>query len=304
MVNNPRTFSDVGGARDRGAREFKAHFVEREGSIMKVASKDVIVTHSTTPIRTVAALMRDNDVRRVPVIDAGSSRLEGIVAAIDILDFLGGGDKYNIIEKDYKGNFLAAINCPVGKIMWPAQYLSKKSDIEDVVDIMVNKKSSCIPVVEDEKSMKVIGLVSERDVLPESNDFGVLVRDVMSRNVINATPGMMISDVSKVMVRSRLRRLPVIEDEKLVGVVTALDVLGFLEKGNFKGVSAEENLSVRVSEVMEKVVTSVKPSDDLGLVCKLVKETGLGGFPVAEEDRLKGIVTTTDVVKWVYRDSI
>jgi len=244
--------------------------------------------------------MKDSDVRRVPVIDAGTSRLEGMVAAIDILDFLGGGDKYNIIERDYYGNFLAAINSPVKKIMMPALYLERRSSVADAADIVVGKRTSCIPIVDGARNMKVIGLVTERDLLPTAEDFGVRVRDVMRGDVITSSRGMMISDVSKIMVRNRLRRLPVIEDEKLVGVVTVLDVLGFLSRGNFKGVDAEENLSVRVEGVMEGNVVTVRPHDDLGVVCRLVRETGYGGFPVSEGGKLEGIVTTTDVLRWVY----
>ncbi|MCX6694921.1 MAG: CBS domain-containing protein [Candidatus Altiarchaeota archaeon] len=301
MASNPRTFSDVKGSGDRGPREFKTHIVKSEGAIMKVASSDVISTHQTNSIKNVAALIRENDVRRIPVIDAGTNRLEGIVAAIDILDFLGGGDKYNIIEKDYGGNFLAAINSPVKKIMRPATYLDVNASIDDAVGIMLDKRTSCIPIVDSGKSMKVVGLVSERDVLPEANDFGVKVKDVMQKNVITSSKGMAISDVSKVMVRSRLRRLPVVEDDKLLGVVTVLDVLGFLGMGSFKGVNAEENLDTKVEEIMESNVISVGSDDDLGVVCGMVRDTGYGGFPVAGDDNLYGIVTITDVLRWVYR---
>jgi len=300
MANNPRTFSDAKGSRDRGPREFKSHRQESEGSIMKVASTSVIATHPTNSIKNVAALMSENDVRRLPVIDAGTQRLEGLVAAIDILDFLGGGDKYNIIEKDYQGNFLAAINSPVNKIMRPALFIERKSSVEDAAEIMSGKRTSCIPVVDDGRGMTVIGLVTERDILPKADDFGVKVKDVMRKDVIASSRGMMISDVAKVMVRSGLRRLPVVEDDKLVGIVTVLDVLGFLGRGSFKGVDADENMSTRVDEVMERNVITVKPGDDLGLVCKLVHETGYGGFPVSDGGRLSGIVTTTDVLKWVY----
>ena len=303
MVLNPRKFSDTKGSRDRGSREFKAHFVSKEGSLMKVASSKVIATHPMNSIKNVAALMKDSDVRRLPVIDAGKNRLEGIVAAIDILDFLGGGDKYNIIEKDFHGNFLSAINSPVNKIMRPAMFLDSQSSVDDAVEIMIGKRSSCITIVENAKTMRVVGLVTERDLLPKAEDFGVKVGDVMQKNVITATKGMMLSDVSKVMVRSRLRRLPVIEDEKLVGIITVLDVLGFLEKGNFNSVNAEENLSVRTGSLMEKTIVSVSIGDDLGLVCKLVNETGYGGFPVAEDGKLLGIVTITDVLRHVYGGS-
>jgi CBS domain-containing protein len=303
MARNMKKYSDIKGSMDRGPKEFKTHVADREGDVMTVASKEVIATHPMNSIKNVAALMSKNDVRRVPVLDAGTKRLQGLAAAIDIMDFMAGGEKYNIILKDYNGNFLAAINCPIHKIMAEASFLDKKASVDDAINIILDKRTSCIPVIGDEDGMKVIALVTERDVLPLADEFGVEVGDVMTADAITSSLGMMISDVSKIMVRNRIRRLPVIREDKLIGVVTVFDILDFLAAGEFKGAGVEENLSTRVEEVMEKNVVSISPKDDLASVCRLVLETGYGGFPVAEGDDLKGIVTITDVLRWVYRES-
>lgn len=273
---------------------------KKEGEVMQLAAKEVLTTHPSNTIHNVAKLMQENDFRRIPVTNAGSGRLEGMAKAMDIIDFLGGGEKYNIIFKDYQGNFLAAINCPISKIMSKASYLSTQASVEDAVKTMLEQKTSSIPLVEDEGSLKVAAIVTERDVLPSAEEFGVPVSDVMQKKCVTATTGMMLSDVSKIMVRNRLRRLPVILEDEVVGVVTQFDVLRFLSRGEFKGVWADENLSVRVSDIMSGQVISLKPADDLAEAVKLVKETGLGGFPVIEKRRLAGIVTTTDVLKLIY----
>lgn len=302
MARAGKKYSDIKGSRDRGPKEFKTHVVDKHGDIMGVAEKNVITVSPLTAIKNVAALMKENDVRRIPVVDPGTKRLEGMARAIDILDFLGGGEKYNIITRDYGGNFLAAINAPITKIMKTNPvYLSKKSSVDDAVNIMIDRHSSCIPIVDDKDSMKVIAIVTERDILPPAVDFGIKIKQVMQKNVITSSPGMMMSDVSKIMVRNGLRRLPVLQLDKLVGVVTIFDVLGYLGKGEYKGVNAEENLSVRVEDIMQPEVISVSPEQDLGDICRLVRETGFGGFPVASDGKLEGIITTTDVFRWVYR---
>ncbi|MDD5111414.1 MAG: CBS domain-containing protein [Candidatus Altiarchaeota archaeon] len=221
--------------------------------------------------------------------------------AIDIIDFLGGGEKYNIIEKDYGGNFLSAINAPIIKLMNKNPvFLGKKASVQDAVGIITSQHTSCIPIVDDDDSRKVVAIVTERDILPPAVDFGVKIKDVMQTDVITSSPGMMLSDVSKIMVRNGLRRLPVVQLEKLAGVITVFDILGYLEKGSYKGINAEENLSVRVEDIMQPEVISVSPAQDMGDVCRLVRETGFGGFPVASDGRLDGIITTTDVFAWVY----
>jgi CBS domain-containing protein len=300
MSRNLNHYSDMKGGMDRGPKKHESHIAVRAGDVMKVASTEVISTHPSNSIKNTAALMRDHDVRRLPVIHAGSGKLEGLVTAVDILDFLGGGPKYNILMKDYGGNFLSAVNCPISKIMRPAQWLKKSASVEDAVKIILERHSSCIPVVDDEERMDVVGLVTERDILPAPGELGVAVAKVMNRRPIAASPGMMMADVSKVMVRNQIRRLPVIAEGRLAGVVTAFDVLGYLGDGDYKGVDAEENLSTRVEEIMESNVLTVAPEDDLGKVVEIVRDTGYGGFPVTKGDIVVGIVTTTDVLWWVH----
>ncbi len=286
--------------RDLGSKKFSSRKAKHEGDVMAIAEKNVVTTHRANTIRNVAQIMRKNDFRRIPVVDAGTNRLEGLAVAIDILDFLGGGEKYNIIEKDYKGNFLAAINCPIGKIMADAQFVDSGAQVDEVVDIILKKHTSAIPVVKDGKSREVVAIVTERDILPSATNFGIKVKDAMQKKCITSSAGMMLSDVSKIMVRNRLRRLPVIQEDRLTGIVTVFDVLGFLEKGNFKGVNAEENLSTRVNEIMETEIITMNPEQDLSAVSTLVKKTNLGGFPVVDDGKLLGIVTTTDVIREIY----
>ena len=289
-----------GGAQERGPRDFKTHVVKKEGNVMKIAEKNVVTTHPLNSVKNVAKLMKEHDFRRIPITDAGTKRLNGLATAIDILDFLGGGEKYNIIAKDYNGNLAAAVNCPISKIMREASFVDKTASVDDVVNIMLTKHTSAIPIVEDKKDKEVIAIVTERDVMPHADVYGVTVEEVMRTDPIIATPGMMVSDVSKIMVRNGFRRLPVIKEHQLVGVVTVFDVLEFLGYGEFHGTDAEEALSERVEEIMISEAVTVEGSQDLGEVAKLVKETGIGGFPVVKDGCVVGVVTISDLIKAVY----
>jgi len=289
-----------GGSQERGPRNFKTHVVRKEGNVVQIAERNVVSTHPLNSVKNVAKLMKEHDFRRIPITDAGSKRLEGLATAMDILDFLGGGEKYNIIVKDYGGNLPAAINCPIRKIMREASFLDKTASVDDAVNIILTKHTSAIPIVEDRKDKKVIAIVTERDVMPQAEVFGVTVEEVMRTDPIIATPGMMISDVSKVMVRNGFRRLPVIRERKLVGVVTVFDILEFLGYGEFHHVEAEEALSERVEEIMSSEAVTVDEGQDLGEVAKLVKDTGIGGFPVVKGGCIVGIVTISDLIKAAY----
>lgn len=287
---------------DRGPKEFRARrAAKKEGGVVLIAEREVVTTNGRNSIKNVARLMKEHDFRRIPITNAGTGRLEGLAVAIDILDFLGGGEKYNIISKDYRGNFLAAINCPISKISRGVEFVDKQSDIEGVIEIMLKKNTSAVPLVNNQEERKVIGIVTEREVLPLGDKFGTSVEDVMQKKPIIASLGMMLSDISKIMVRNGYRRLPVTREEKVIGIITVFDILEFLGYGEFKGTDAEEILSERVEKVMEKNVVTVAPSQDLAEVSQLVKKTGRGGFPVVEGEKLVGLITTSDIIKGIYR---
>jgi CBS domain-containing protein len=291
----------IGDPRERGLERKKAFVKKHEGNVMSVAEKNVLSTHPLNSVKNVAKLMKDNDVRRIPVTDAGTKRLLGLATAMDIMDYMGGGPKYNIIVKDYKGNLPAAANCPIEKLMREASFLEESASIDDAVSIMMSKHTSAIPIVENKKDRKVSAIVTERDVLPSAESFGITVEEVMKTDPIISTPGMMISDVAKIMVRNGYRRLPVIRERKLAGVVTVFDVLEFLGYGEFHHTDAEEAFSERVDEIMSRDVITLTEDQDLSDVVRLVKETGIGGFPVVEKGCMVGIVTTSDVIRAVYR---
>jgi len=298
------SYRDINKSRDRGPREFKSHVVEKKGNIMLVAKRDVISTHPMNSIKNVSKLMKENDFRRIPIVDAGTKRLKGLGVAIDILDFLGGGEKYNIILKDYNGNFLSAINCPINKIMADAMCVEQKAEVEDALGIMMEKNTSAIPVVDNVENKKVVAIVTERDLLPVGEDFGIPVSEVMQTECITSSLGMRLLDVSRIMVRNRLRRLPVIREDRLIGIVTVFDVLKFVGYGKFHklkdSVDVDKTLSERVENIMEEAVVTVKKDQDIAEVCNLIRETGFGGFPVVEDDRLEGIITTSDIIRKIY----
>lgn len=293
--------SDIGKSRDRGPKEFRSrHAAKKEEKVMLIAAREVVTTHGRNSIKNVAKLMRENDFRRIPITNAGTGRLEGLAVAIDILDFLGGGTKYNIISQDYRGNFLAAINCPIQKIGRGVEFMDKYKEVGNAIEIMLKKKTSAIPIVDNKDDKKVIGIITERDVLPRGEEFGILVEEVMQRKPIIATPGMMLSDVAKIMVRNGYRRLPTTREGQLIGIITVFDVLEFLSYGEFKGSNAEEILAERVEKIMERKITAVSPLQDLAEISKLIKETGKGGFPVVENEKLVGLITASDIIRGIY----
>jgi CBS domain-containing protein len=193
-------------------RETKVH--DKEGDIMAIASRDVVSIPPTKPIKDTAKVMMEHEFRRLPITDPGSGKLLGIVTVMDILDFFGGGKKFNIIEKKYQDNFLAAINEPIKEIMTRDLItLSNKASIGETIQTMLDHQLGAIPLVDADG--KLAGIVTERDIaLSLAGMAGKeTVQDYMSPKVFNTTPGTPVGDACKIMVRNGLRRIPIVGGE-------------------------------------------------------------------------------------------
>jgi len=128
------------------------------------------------------------------------------------------------------------------------------------------------------------------------------IKDVMTKNPITVSPDTLILDAQKIMRDKKIRRLPVIDKGKLVGIVTKRDLL---EVAPPKGTSAtlyDLNYilsQMKVKEVMRKdpiVITPYTPVED---VLRIGQEEKIGSFPVVDNGRLVGIVTESDIVRFL-----
>ena len=96
----------------------------------------------------------------------------------------------------------------------------------DAAGLMKSEDIGVLPVVQDDK---LVGLVTDRDlvtrVLAErKNPMEVKAGDVCTASPVTVTPDMKLSDAREVMEQNRVRRLPVMKGEELVGVLSLGDV--------------------------------------------------------------------------------
>lgn len=292
---------------NRGSVEQTTKVADYEGEIMTLAKKDVISIPPTKTIKGAAEMMIEYGFRRLPVTHPGSNKLLGIVTAMDILDFLGGGSKFDIIEKKHDDNFLAAINDPVKEIMTrDVISISPKYSIRESVDVMTKNGIGSVPIVDKEE--KLVGIVTERDfaLALAGSLTNETVGDIMIKDVITTTPGTPIESCSKIMVRNNLRRIPVVEEEKLIGIVTSTDILRFFgDKEMFASMTSNSGLDVlkrKISEIIKPNILVTESTVRLGDLCELLAEKNIGGVPVVDDDQLVGIVTERDILNTVLKE--
>jgi CBS domain-containing protein len=117
------------------------------------------------------------------------------------------------------------------------------------------------------------------------------IRDVMTENPTACEAGMSVVEAAKVMAREDVGQLPVVEGERLVGVVTDRDLV--------VRVLAEDRdpQTVTVGEVASGDVVTVSPETSLDEGLALLARHQVRRLPVVESDRLVGIVAQADVAR-------
>jgi len=283
----------------------KAHpSKKREGEIMSIAKSPVITMALTTPIYDAIKIMVKEGFRRMPVVDPGTRRLRGIITATDLIDYLGGGEKFQIIQQKYAGNFFRAINEPVKSVMTQkAVSVLTSAKISDAMELMKRHQIGGLPVVDEEN--RVWAIITERDIIGifTGKIGGAKVADVMSRKVVTVKPSTPISEAEKIMTEYGFRRLPIVSNGKLVGIVTVMDMLRYFGSGQvFKHLQSgtiAQVLRTPIIEIAVKDVITVDPNVDVGQVAELMRRRDVGALPVIQNEKLVGIITERDFFKLI-----
>jgi len=290
------------GKLDRGPVEFKSHIAQQEGEIMAIATRDVISVPPTQSIIGAVEIMTKCGFRRLPVTDAGTKKLRGIITSGDVINFMGGGDKYKLVQVRHGGNLLAAVNESVRTIMTQqCTTLAHDSHISDAVKTIVEKKIGGLPIIDQEGVLN--GIVTERDVLRVlASDRNTLkVEDVMSSSLRVTAPDFPISTVSRDMTQYRFRRLPVVSDDVLYGIVTATDIMKYLgSREVFSRITTgniEEVMGLPVRTLISGDLFTISPLQTINQAAREMLTRNVGALPVIEGSRLIGLVTEFDLVR-------
>ncbi|MGC8968835.1 MAG: CBS and ACT domain-containing protein [Thermus sp.] len=128
----------------------------------------------------------------------------------------------------------------------------------------------------------------------------MLVRDWMTKNPLTVSPDTPVLEAINLLKGRGFRRLPVVKDGKLIGLVTDKDLKDAMpSKATTLSVWELNYLlsKLTVQEVMAKPVVTVGAEEPLEKAALLMEEKKIGGLPVMEGERLVGIITVTDVLR-------
>jgi CBS domain-containing protein len=123
------------------------------------------------------------------------------------------------------GNISAVLG-QKGSHVWS---VSPNATVFDAIEMMAEKNVGALPVIDDDR---LVGIVSERDytrkvALKGKASKQTLVSEIMYTPVISATPEHTVEECLRIMTENRVRHLPVLEGDTLVGIVSIGDLVNW-----------------------------------------------------------------------------
>lgn len=145
----------------------------------------------------------------------------------------------------------------------------------------------------------------------------MLVKDAMCKDVKTCTPTTSVKDIATTMCFNRISGLPVVEGDKLVGIVSEKDVLcsmfpdmrELVESGAKPDFEAMENdysgiLEKKVGDIMTSTVATVTPDMPILRAASMMWLRKIRRIPVTEGNVLVGILSMGDVHKLIFQETI
>jgi acetoin utilization protein AcuB len=130
------------------------------------------------------------------------------------------------------------------------------------------------------------------------------IGDIMTKNPLTVDSETLVVDAQKIMKEKNIRRLPVVDKGKLVGIVTHHDLLAAAPSPATSLSVYELNYllaKMKVKEVMKKNPITISPETPFEEALRLGQEKKIGSFPVVENGKLVGITTESDIVRILTR---
>jgi Zn-dependent protease len=112
------------------------------------------------------------------------------------------------------------------------------------------------------------------------------VKDILPESFVTIEPNTPASKILELIFRTHQEDFPVVENSKLVGLVSRTDIISCVH---------QSGLEKKAKEFMRTDIKTVKPEDQLNKAYLLMQQLGLKALPVTSDDNLKGIICLEDI---------
>lgn len=132
-----------------------------------------------------------------------------------------------------------------------------------------------------------------------------LVKNHMTSPVFSVSSDTGLSDAYRIMTVNKIRRLPIVDKDKLVGIISLNDVLEARPSDATSLSIWELNYlmaNLKIKDIMCSSVCSIDADATVGAAAKMMLEKKFSGIPVTEKGNLIGIITESDIFRMLASD--
>jgi len=123
---------------------------------------------------------------------------------------------------------------------------------------------------------------------------GIIVSDVMTRDPTIISPDKRIIECAKILVKEKRRSLLIVENKKLLGLITEYDIIWALTKTK----SREDLRKVKAIEISPKKLATIRPNAPITEAIKKMKHYKFERLPVLQQGELVGVITLRDILNF------
>ncbi|MDD1715607.1 MAG: CBS domain-containing protein [Methanolinea sp.] len=155
---------------------------------------------------------------------------------------------------------------------------------EDVLKILKRTGISGVPVLKNEK---LVGIITRKDLLRKSEEtqLGLL----MTGDPATIRPDATVQEAAELLINENVRRLPVVEDERLVGLLSVADLIAAI---------AQQRIKEEIKERYISQTFAIWEETPLPLVGRIMEISGFDAIPILDaESKLQGIISERDLIR-------
>ncbi len=197
--------------------------------------------------------------------------------------------------------------------------VQQDSKLSEVIKLMNEKRIGSTVILDKEKPIGIITIrqilkIAEKCISPDST----IAREVMSQPLITISPDANLRTASITMLKKGIKKLAVVENDKLIGLVTTTDIervfMPFdspfdLLEGNAPGIAFREEIQLdmeklTVEDIMTKDVKTVENHMKVSDIAKIMNSTKIGSLIDQKDKKPIGIVTDLDIVRRLMKDGL
>jgi len=255
--------------------------------VKDVMTKDVIFVDKDVNLRQVLKLMKKHSITKIPVVE--DKKLIGVITDNIIAYKLG-----SIRKKGIPASRLHASSV-TDKVF---ETVSPDTDVKTILKKVGEPGPTMLNVVVDDY---LVGVVTKADLLPLVTG-NTKLRDIMNKQVITVSSDDRVIHARRIMINENIARLPVVDDGKLVGIISDTEIafaLADIKRSFSLGRQKHHLEELLVGDVMKSPAIWTTSNISVTDAAKIMMKKNIGFLPIIENENIDGVVTRTDLLKTV-----